>query len=73
MRNQFGVLALGQCGGNIGIEFERLGYTVVYVNTSKDDLNSIKGAHKIHIPNSDGAAKNRKRVLQLTSAILVIL
>lgn len=67
MRNQFGVLALGQCGGNIGIEFERLGYTVVYVNTSKDDLNSIKGAHKIHIPNSDGAAKNRKRVLQLTS------
>lgn len=67
MREQFGVLALGQCGGNIGVEFERLGYTVVYVNTSKDDLNSIKGAHKIHIPNSDGAAKNRKRVLQLVS------
>ena len=67
MREQFGVLALGQCGGNIGLEFEKNGYTTVYVNTSKEDLSTIKGAHKIHIPNADGAAKNRKRVLQLAS------
>lgn len=67
MREQFGVLALGQCGGNIGLEFERLGYTTVYVNTSKEDLSTIKGTHKIHIPNSDGAAKDRKRVLQLAA------
>lgn len=67
MKEQFGVLALGQCGGNIGIEFEKLGYTTVYVNTSKEDLSTIKGSHKIHIPNSDGAAKNRKRVLQLAA------
>lgn len=67
MRKQFGVLSLGQCGSNIGIELERLGYTTVYVNTSKEDLSTIKGAHKIHIPNADGAAKNRKRVLQLAA------
>ena len=67
MREQFGVLALGQCGGNIGTEFEKLGYTVAYLNTSKEDLASIKGAHKIAIPNADGAAKDRKRVLQLAS------
>ena len=67
MRDQFGVLALGQCGGNIGVEFEKLGYTVVFLNTSKEDLSSIKGAHKLAVPNSDGAAKNRKRVLQLAS------
>ena len=67
MKEQFGVLALGQCGGNIGVEFEKLGYTTVYVNTSREDLSTIKGAHKIHIPNSDGAAKNRKRVLQLAA------
>lgn len=67
MKEQFGVLALGQCGGNIGIEFEKLGYTTVYVNTSKEDLATIKGAHKIAIPNADGAAKNRKRVLQLAA------
>ena len=67
LKEQFGVLALGQCGGNIGNEFERLGYTTVYVNTSKEDLSTIKGAHKIAIPNADGAAKNRKRVLQLAA------
>lgn len=67
MREQFGVLALGQCGGNIGMEFEKLGYTVAYLNTSKEDLESIKGVHKIAIPNADGAAKDRKRVLQLAS------
>lgn len=71
MREQFGVLALGQCGGNIGVEFERLGYTVVFLNTSKEDLASIKGAHKIAIPNADGAAKDRKRVLQLASEHIV--
>ena len=67
MREQFGVLALGQCGGNIGKEFEDLGYTTVYVNTSKEDLSTIKGTHKIHIPGADGVAKDRKKVLQLAS------
>lgn len=71
MREQFGILAIGQAGSNIGSEFERLGYTTVYVNTSKEDLSTIKGAHKIHIPNADGAAKNRKRVLQLASEHIV--
>lgn len=67
MKNQIGVLALGQCGGNIGREFERLGYTTVYVNSSQSDLATINGAHKIHIPNADGAARDRKKVLQLAS------
>ena len=67
MRDQFGILALGQCGGNIGKEFEDLGYTTVYVNTSKEDLSTIKGMHKLHIPGADGVAKDRKKVLQLAS------
>lgn len=67
MREQFGVLALGQAGGNIGMEFEKLGYSVVFLNTSTEDLNSIKGTHKIAVPNAEGAAKDRKRVLQLAS------
>ena len=71
MREQFGILALGQCGGNIGVEFEKLGYAVVFLNTSKEDLASIKGTHKIAIPNADGAAKDRKRVLQLASEHIV--
>lgn len=71
MREQFGVLALGQCGGNIGQEFEKLGFTTVYVNSSQSDLATIHGAHKIHIPNADGAARDRKRILQLASEYII--
>lgn len=67
MKEQFGVLALGQAGSNIGEEFLRLGYTTVCVNSSKEDLTTIKCPHKIHIEGADGAAKNRKRVLQLAA------
>ena len=71
MRDQFGVLALGQCGGNIGVLYERKGYSTVYVNTSQEDLATINGAHKIHIPGSEGAAKDRKKVLHLASSSIV--
>ena len=67
MKEQFGILGLGACGSNIANIFESMNYQTVYVNSSKEDLNIIKGAHKIHIPNADGAAKDRKRVLKLAS------
>lgn len=65
MKEQFGIIGLGQCGSNIANLFENKGYNTVYVNTSLEDLGTIKGVHKIHIPGADGAAKDRKRVLQL--------
>ena len=65
MREQFGVIGLGQAGGNIANLFENKVYNTVYVNTSLEDLNTIKGVHKLHIAGADGAAKDRKRVLQL--------
>ena len=67
MREQFGVIGLGACGSNIANLFETKGYTTVYLNTSQEDLNSIKGTHKIHIPGAEGAAKDRRRVLQLAT------
>ena len=67
MRNQFGILGLGQCGSNIATLFEQKQYTTVYLNTSKEDLSAIKGVHKIHIEGADGAAKDRRRVLQLAT------
>ena len=67
MREQFGILGLGQCGGNIATLFEQKQYTTVYLNTSKEDLNAIKGVHKIHIEGADGAAKDRRKVLQLAT------
>ena len=67
MREQFGILGLGQCGGNIASLFEQKQYTTVYLNTSQEDLNAIKGVHKIHIEGADGAAKDRRKVLQLAT------
>ena len=67
MREQFGILGLGQCGGNIATLFEQKQYTTVYLNTSNEDLNAIKGVHKIHIDGADGAAKDRRKVLQLAT------
>ena len=67
MREQFGILGLGQCGGNIASLFEQKQYTTVYLNTSKEDLNAIKGVHKIHIDGADGAAKDRRKVLRLAT------
>ena len=67
MIEQFGILGLGQCGGNIASIFEQKKYTTVYLNTSKEDLNAIKGIHKIHIDGADGAAKDRRKVLQLAT------
>jgi cell division GTPase FtsZ len=65
MKEQFGILGLGAAGSNIANLFEGKGYTTMYVNSSIEDLNCIKGVHKVMIPGAEGAAKNRKRVLQL--------
>ena len=64
MRENFGILGLGAAGSNIANLFEGKGYTTMYINTSTEDLGVIKGVHKIAIP-GEGAAKDRKRVLQL--------
>ena len=65
MREQFGIIGIGACGSNIANLFENKNYSTVYVNSSMEDLNSIKGIHKLHIVGAEGAAKDRKRVLQL--------
>ena len=65
MREQFGIIGIGACGSNIANLFESKGYSTVYVNSSMEDLNSIKGIHKLHLAGAEGAAKDRKKVLQL--------
>lgn len=68
MKNSIGFLGIGQAGSNIALGFERLGYNVAYLNTSKEDLESLKYVkHKIHIRGGEGASKNRKAVLQLAA------
>lgn len=68
MKKSIGFLGIGQAGSNVALGFERLGYNVAYLNTSKEDLNSLRCAkHKIHIRGGEGASKNRKAVLQLAA------
>jgi len=68
MKEQISVLGLGAAGSNIAHGFEELGYNVAYVNSSIEDLNSIKNAkHRIHIRNGEGASKDRQAILRLAA------
>ena len=39
MKKKISFVAVGQAAGNIGRLFEQKGYSVIYVNTSQEDLN----------------------------------
>lgn len=57
------VVSVGQGGCNFGFEFQKLGYTTFYVNTSKRDLDTIEAEeeYKYHIAGATGCNKNRNR------------
>lgn len=66
MRNKFAFVAVGQAGGNIGQLFEEKGFSVLYINTSQEDLDTLDGAkYKYHIPSGEGCNKNRHKAKQL--------
>ena len=44
MKNEIGFVCIGQAGGNIGNLFDELGFNVLYINTSQEDLDTLKGA-----------------------------
>jgi len=69
MKNQVGFLAIGQCGANITTLMEEKGYKCMYINTSQEDLSTLKNANYIyHIPNSEGSHKNRSVAKKLIAA-----
>lgn len=65
MKNRIGFIAVGQAGGNIGNLLEKKGFSVLYLNTSKEDLEVTKGKFKYHISNGNGCNKDRKKAKQL--------
>lgn len=66
MKNNIGFVAIGQGGGNIGAAFEKMGYGVLYVNTSKEDLATLKGMeHIYHIKGGEGSNKDRDKAKRL--------
>lgn len=66
MKKEIGFVAIGQAGGNIGKLFEKLGYTVLYINTSEEDLKTLPdAAHKYHLEGGDGCNKDRTKAKKL--------
>ena len=66
MKERIGFVAIGQAGGNIGQLFENKGFPVLYVNTSTEDLSTLKSAkHKYHIEHGEGCNKDRNKAKQL--------
>ena len=66
MKNKLAFLAVGQAAGNIGRLFEQKDYSVIYVNTSQEDLDTLeKAKFKYHIPQGEGCNKDRRKAKQL--------
>lgn len=62
MKDEIGIISIGQAGGNIGHLLEQKGFEVLYINSSKGDLDTINtdNCKKYHIPNGMGCAKDRQ-------------
>lgn len=66
MKRKISFVAVGQAGGNIGRLFEKEGYAVLYINTSREDLDTLADAKfKYHIPQGEGCNKDRRKAKQL--------
>ena len=68
-KNKITWIGLGQAGGNIAqIAEVKYNYSAICINTSKEDLSSLKNVkYPIWIENGIGAAKDRKSVIRLMS------
>ena len=66
MKRNIGFITIGQAGGNIGLLFQELGYKVLFMNTSQEDLDTLDGAkQKYHIKNGEGCNKDRDKAKSL--------
>lgn len=63
-------VGVGQCGGNIVQELEKLNFNCFYINTSLEDLDTINTDqdNKYHIPRSKGMAKDREYAISVLSS-----
>lgn len=68
-KNKITWIGLGQAGGNVAqIAETKYNYSSICINTSKEDLSSLKNIkYPIWIENGIGAAKDRKSVIRLMS------
>lgn len=61
MKDKICFVCIGQAGGNIGELLAEKGYNVLAINTSKEDLNTLKIIpHRYHVQDGIGCSKDRK-------------
>lgn len=66
MKKKIGFVAVGQAGGNIGKLFEQKGFSVLYLNTSQEDLRTLRDAkYTYHIAGGEGCNKDRDKAKKL--------
>ena len=65
MKNKVGFIAVGQAGGNIGSKLEEMGYDVLFLNTSEEDLGTLNTKFKYHIKGGEGCNKDRNKAKDL--------
>lgn len=66
MIKEIGFVCVGQAGGNIGLLLEKGGHDVFYINTSREDLDSLEGGlHKYHIKGGEGCNKDRDKAKEI--------
>ncbi len=66
MNKKVSFVAVGQAAGNIGRLLEEKEYSVIYINTSQEDLDTLENAKfKYHIPRGEGCHKDRHKAKQL--------
>lgn len=67
MKNKIGFIAVGQAGGNIGKLLKDNGFDVVFLNSSKGDLDTLNVDEnkKYHISDGLGCAKDREVAKQV--------
>lgn len=60
MKNRIAFICVGQAAGNIGELFAERGYNTFAINTSKEDISTLrKVQHSYHIPGGLGCSKDR--------------
>lgn len=66
MNKKISFISVGQAAGNVGCLLEKKGYSVIYINTSQEDLDTLENAKfKYHIPSGEGCNKDRHKAKQL--------
>lgn len=64
MKNLVGFIGIGQCGGNITSLFQKDNFNTYYINTSLEDLATLKTYDYYHISKAMGSNHDRQKALE---------